>query len=93
MRLAAIGEIVKPSLDELAYRQRASREGKVEKGVRRVFLRGNYLECPVYDRERLSVSACVMGPAIIEQVDSTSLIFPGQTAEVDRFLNLIVSLE
>jgi N-methylhydantoinase A len=34
----------------------------------------------------------VIGPAIIEQLDSTTLLFPGDRASVDPYLNLIVDI-
>lgn len=51
---------------------------------------GGFTVCPVYDREKLGVGHAVSGPAIVEQMDSTTLILPGQTARVDPYLNLIV---
>jgi N-methylhydantoinase A len=32
----------------------------------------------------------VIGPAIIDQMDSTTLVLPGQVATVDAHLNLII---
>ena len=52
--------------------------------------RGGFVDCPVYDRERLGPGHRIAGPAIVEQMDSTTLILDGQTAAVDAFLNLIV---
>jgi N-methylhydantoinase A len=45
----------------------------------------------VYQRERLDVGHGIRGPAIIEQLDSTIVIHPGQAAEVDRFRNLRIT--
>lgn len=47
--------------------------------------------CPVYDRSLLGPSHRITGPAIVEQSDSTTVIYPGQTAVVDDYLNLIIS--
>ena len=46
---------------------------------------------PRYDRAPLGAGAVVSGPAILEQVDSTTVLGPGQQATVDRFGNLIVT--
>lgn len=46
------------------------------------------LDTPVYDRNRLSAGAKVAGPAIIEQLDSTIVVPPGVTAEVDGWLTI-----
>jgi N-methylhydantoinase A len=34
----------------------------------------------------------ITGPAIIEQLDSTTVIFPGQKARIDAFDNILISL-
>jgi N-methylhydantoinase A len=30
------------------------------------------------------------GPAIIEQMDATTLVLPGQTATIDPYLNILI---
>src|SRR4051794_22280749 len=49
-------------------------------------------DTPVYDRATLSPGDIVMGAAVIEQLDSTTLLFPGDRATVDPYLNLIVDI-
>jgi N-methylhydantoinase A len=49
------------------------------------------MDCPVYARERLDVGVMLAGPAILEQLDSTTVIGPGQVARVDEWKNLIVT--
>ena len=46
---------------------------------------------PIYDREALPVNEQVEGPAVIVQLDSTTLVPPGSTAERDPINNLIVT--
>ena len=41
---------------------------------------GALVPCPVYDRERLEPGHRLAGPAIVEQMDATTLLLPGQTA-------------
>jgi N-methylhydantoinase A len=48
------------------------------------------VDTPVYERDTLPAGLTLEGPAVVEQVDSTTLIPPGTTAEVDRFLNIII---
>jgi N-methylhydantoinase A len=57
---------------------------------RRVWFEGEETDCPVYQRERLDVGLQLDGPAVLEQFDCTSVIWPGQTARVDEWKNLIV---
>jgi len=62
------------------------------KGERRaVFLdQADAVSCPVYDRTRLEPGHRLRGPAIVEQVDSTTVVYPGQEVLVDEYRNLIV---
>ena len=46
---------------------------------------------PVFDRALLSPGHEVVGPAIVEQLDSTTVIYPGQRAVVDDYRNLVIS--
>ena len=65
-----------------------------EFGRRDVWLResGAFVSCPLYDRERLAAGNRIEGPAIVEQMDATTLIVPGATATVDPYLNLMLEL-
>lgn len=47
--------------------------------------------CPIYDRTLLWPGHAISGPAIVEQFDSTTVVYPGQTASVDVFKNLILT--
>jgi N-methylhydantoinase A len=51
-----------------------------------------YGRCPVYDRRRLPVGARLEGPAVVEEPESTTVLPPGTTAEVDPWANLLVTL-
>jgi N-methylhydantoinase A len=51
---------------------------------------GGFTACPIYDREKLGPGHRIAGPAIVDQMDSTTLVLPGQTATVDPYLNLII---
>ena len=90
LRLTAVGGIAKPKLREIP-----KREGDVStarRTVRKVYFaeaRG-FIDCPSYDRYRLSAGGVVEGPAIVEEMDSTTVIHPGFRAEVDRFGNLLI---
>ncbi len=55
---------------------------------RRVYHEGAYHDAPVYLRGDLGEGAAIVGPAIIEQDDSTTWILPGWSARVDRIGNM-----
>jgi N-methylhydantoinase A len=61
------------------------------KAHRKAYFDG-WCDCPIYDREKLLSGHQVRGPAIIEQMDSTTVVHPGQTANVDRFGNIIIEI-
>ena len=52
---------------------------------------GGFVETPVYDRARLGAGHRFDGPAIVEEMDSTTLVLPGYGVEVDRYGNLLIS--
>jgi N-methylhydantoinase A len=47
---------------------------------------------PIYDRARLQPGHEIAGPAIVEQLDTTTLIGPGQHARLDEYRNLHIDL-
>jgi N-methylhydantoinase A len=47
---------------------------------------------PIYDRTGLGISTKISGPAIIEQFDSTTVVFPNDELNIDKALNLIISI-
>jgi N-methylhydantoinase A len=50
----------------------------------------DFIPTPIYARERLRPGNRFAGPAIVEQMDATTLVPPGMTARVDAYLNLIL---
>ncbi|RWJ39824.1 MAG: hydantoinase/oxoprolinase family protein [Mesorhizobium sp.] len=51
-----------------------------------------WVDAAVYARDRIPVSARIVGPAIVEDMSSTCVIFPNQSAFVDSAGNLIIEL-
>ena len=91
LRLTAIGQISKPRLRELEGGDRNA--ARAQKATRPVYFaeKNCYVDCPIYNRYRLGARCILTGPAIVEEVDSTSVIHPGYQAVVDRFGNLILT--
>jgi N-methylhydantoinase A len=50
------------------------------------------VETPIYDRYRLGQGATFVGPAIVEERESTLIVGPGARCAVDEQRNLVVSL-
>lgn len=51
-----------------------------------------WVETPVYDRNSIPAGASFEGPAIVDQLDSTTLVPPDSTAEIDEWLTIIIHL-
>ena len=59
-------------------------------GSREVWFDGKAHDTAVYDRTRFRAGAALTGPAIIDQVDSTTVVPPGATATVDKYMNILI---
>ena len=61
---------------------------------RRVYLDADlgFADIPVYRRPSLSIGATIEGPAIVQEMSSTTFIGPGDVARVDPFANLIIDI-
>jgi len=90
-RVAAIGRMSAPPIRSQAKKKRQA----VAKECRPVYFDEltDYTETNVYDRSELTPGTTLDGPAIVEQVDTTVLIHPGQKAEVDAQANLLIHTE
>lgn len=55
-----------------------------------VFVDGRWVAAVVYDRSQLKAGHRVPGPAIVCQMDTTTLILPGHTGEIDRIGNILI---
>jgi N-methylhydantoinase A len=89
LRVAAAGRVRRFMLPPLPRRRVAARRPP----RRRVHFAGaGWTACACVDREQLSAGAVVMGPAIVEQPDTTTVVPPGYRARVDRVGNLIIQV-
>ena len=48
---------------------------------------------PVYDRYALKPADTIMGPAIVEECESTAVIGPRGRARIDKDLNLVIDIQ
>ncbi|HMR33121.1 MAG TPA: hydantoinase/oxoprolinase family protein [Geminicoccaceae bacterium] len=53
---------------------------------------GDFTSCPIYDRIKLEAGNRIEGPAIVEQMDATTVIPPGCRVDVEPYLNLIMEV-
>jgi len=93
VKLIAVGLVEKPKLKEKPlHRKKPLEEAVIAK--RKVFFEqdNSYVETSVYRRERLKAGNVINGPAVIEQYDATTLVYPDWMASVDRFGNVVLSI-
>lgn len=65
------------------------------KGIRKAYssVKSEYVDFTVYDRYRLSAGAKILGPAIIEERESTTVLGEDSRAFVDERKSIIINLE
>jgi N-methylhydantoinase A len=89
-QVTAIGTMPRPR------RQKLARIGDAQanpRAKRRAYFSGtDSSDVPVWRREDLPSGMRMQGPAIIEEKTSTIVLYPGQTAEVDEYLNIEVAV-
>ena len=91
LRVTATIPVAPPTLPALASRTGTLRDART--ATRRVwFARTGFVACPIYARTKLPRGARLRGPAVVEQLDATTVIEPGDVAQVDRLGNLIVTV-
>lgn len=82
------GTSVSLELGKTAY----SGEGATPSRWREVVFQGKTVSTPVYRRQAVTFGQKIEGPAIIEQEDTTTLIWPGMRARPDKWGNLIINV-
>jgi N-methylhydantoinase A len=91
LHLAAIGKTPKPSFRP---HERTGQMPSSPAELRQVYFgETGWVETPVYDRDTLPAGAKFSGPAIINQLDSTTVVPPNTHAEIDEWLNIRIHLE
>lgn len=88
-RLQALGEVSKAPQPELPG---GTDLASARISARRIYMNAatGWHDTPVYAREALPVDTEIPGPAIFNEMSTTTLILPGQSATRDRWGNLIV---
>jgi N-methylhydantoinase A len=86
-QVTAIGQIPKPQFRETAASARPQSPAPHERRTA-YFSPADALEVPVYRRSELPPGAAISGPAIIEEKTSTVVLYPGQHARIDVYLNI-----
>jgi N-methylhydantoinase A len=92
LHTAVIGVRPEISLGALAATERAPTLKAAQVGERRVWFSDGWHETPVYAREKLPLDAAFEGPAILEQLDCTTVVEPGDKVRQDKLGNLLITV-
>lgn len=93
LRLTGIGKVDRPKLRQLE--KGGDDAGAARKGRRKVYFSsaGGLVDCDIYDRGKLLFGNRLRGPAVIEQMDTTTVVPPDAAVVVDRHGSLEITLE
>jgi len=91
LKVSAFGKIEKPEFKKQAV------EGSLKDAIvdqRKVYcpLHNKIELAPIYNRFKIPIGENVREPAIIEQFDSTTVVFEDQTFYIDDYENLIIDI-
>jgi N-methylhydantoinase A len=85
--VSGFGLIERPDIPKLVGRGGAT---PARKAVRPVYFGDATRDTPIFDRATLLPGIRIDGPVVIEEFGSTTVVFPGQSLEVDSHGVLIV---
>jgi N-methylhydantoinase A len=90
LRAVLVSPLPKPVLRRAPAAEEVS---TAQIGVRRAYFGRDLgtVETAIYARERLPVGSDLIGPAIVEQADTTVVIYPSQRARLDQAGNLLMT--
>jgi N-methylhydantoinase A len=93
LHTAVIGKRPGIDLAALMRGEKARDVAAARVGTREVwFERGGWIATPIYARNRLPLDLKLQGPAIIEQLDTTIVVEPGDRVSCDAIGNLVVEV-
>ena len=87
-QVTAIGRFAKPKFKRLAHGRRRRASVRPANAARLFRREPSRSTCRSIRRDALAPGGTLAGPAVIEEKTSTIVIYPGQRACVDEYLNL-----
>jgi N-methylhydantoinase A len=89
-RLRGIGRV--PQVKLPAHKPMGRKLQDALRETRRARFAGQTVDCPVYQRDFLDVGVRFKGPAIVDQLDATTVIPIDHEARVDVFKNILIEI-
>jgi N-methylhydantoinase A len=92
-QVTAVGRIPKPAMQTFDAPTAGSSAQAAPHAVRQVYFNGaDACDTPVLRRSALQPGTQIAGPAVIEEKTSTTVLYPGQRATIDTYLNIEVEV-
>jgi N-methylhydantoinase A len=91
LRVIGLGQTSPPQMAPLPLGPEDAQAATI--GTQPAYFAGSWQAATIYDRERLQPGNRVLGPAVVCEFDSTTLVLPGYAAAVDAYLNLVIQPE
>jgi N-methylhydantoinase A len=91
LRAVALGKGASLTLTEGEFDHSAASHALSDE--HKIYFDGKFLSTPIYDRAKLRPGNRTPGPAIVTEMDSTTVVLPGFTGEVDRYFNILIRPE
>jgi N-methylhydantoinase A len=91
LHLTAVGKTPKPAFRPAELVAQGAPAAHERRNV--YFGTHGWVDTPVYERDELAAGTSFEGPAIINQLDSTTVVPPATRAEIDEWLNIRIYLE
>ncbi len=89
LRAVALGKVL--DIPPLAIEAGDGDPSRAKIRDHQIWVEGAMRPAGLYDRARLLAGDRIAGPAIVTEMDATTLILPGCQAEVDRFGNILIN--
>ncbi|NJN19320.1 MAG: hydantoinase/oxoprolinase family protein [Oscillochloris sp.] len=89
LRAVGIGKVTKVELPE--GQGNTSDPAAAYVGDQQLYRHGEWIMAKRYDRSKLNPGMAVEGPAVVTELDSTTVVLPGHTAIVDQYYNLLIN--
>lgn len=92
LRVSAMGRLAKPVFPQISQGD-ATPPDAARRGERQVsFDAAGFMTALVYDRAQLLQGNVIAGPAVIEEIASTTVVEPGDRVTVNRYGHLVMQL-
>jgi N-methylhydantoinase A len=91
VHLRAIAQGARPKVEALQIEVGSEDASSAVVATKEIYVEGERAAAKIYARSRLRANNLIPGPAIVSEMDSTTLVLPGHEARVDAYGNLIIN--